>query len=162
LQSCLHRSNHPHTNFFVLPLPHNNNQRQRKRQYSSSSSGFIIAGRRILTNAHCVDNWTQVKVKRRGSDEKYVARVLAVGTECDLAVLAVDDPAFWEGAVPVTFGELPRLQAAVTVVGAFVCCLCVFESAGRRRGGVWGISTAPTHHTPTRTTKYDTPPPLFN
>ena len=33
---------------------------QRKRQYSSTSSGFITAGQRILTNAHCVDHHTQV------------------------------------------------------------------------------------------------------
>lgn len=63
---------------------------QRKRQYSSSSSGFIISGRRILTNAHCVDHGTHVKVKRRGSEVKFVARVLAVGTECDIALLTVD------------------------------------------------------------------------
>ncbi|KAI8465037.1 MAG: trypsin-like cysteine/serine peptidase domain-containing protein [Monoraphidium minutum] len=90
---------------------------QRKRQYSSSSSGFIINGRRILTNAHCVDHHTQVKVKRRGSDKKFVASVLAVGTECDIAMLTVEDDDFWEGAEPVEFGDLPQLQAAVTVVG---------------------------------------------
>ena len=33
---------------------------QRKRQYSSTSSGFITDGKRILTNAHCVDHHTQV------------------------------------------------------------------------------------------------------
>ncbi|MQM15629.1 hypothetical protein Taro_048578 [Colocasia esculenta] len=59
---------------------------QRKRQYSSSSSGFIIAGRRVLTNAHCVEHYTQVKLKKRGSDTKYVATVLAIGTECDIGV----------------------------------------------------------------------------
>lgn len=32
---------------------------QRKRQYSSSGSGFIIEGRRILTNAHCIEHGTQ-------------------------------------------------------------------------------------------------------
>ncbi|MEW5313804.1 MAG: hypothetical protein WDW38_005341 [Sanguina aurantia] len=90
---------------------------QRKRQYSSSSSGFIIEGRRILTNAHCVDHHTQVKVKRRGSDEKYVAQVLSVGTECDIAMLTVADPAFWADVQPVVFGTLPQLQDAVTVVG---------------------------------------------
>ncbi|KAI4374564.1 hypothetical protein MLD38_012546 [Melastoma candidum] len=57
---------------------------QRKRQYSSNSSGFVICGRRVLTNAHSVEHFTQVKVKRRGSDVKYLARVLAVGTECDI------------------------------------------------------------------------------
>eukprot|EP00878_Enallax_costatus_P009462 GHUV01009887.1.p1 GENE.GHUV01009887.1~~GHUV01009887.1.p1 ORF type:complete len:535 (+),score=127.38 GHUV01009887.1:151-1755(+) len=90
---------------------------QRKRQYSSNSSGFIISGRRILTNAHCVDHHTQVKVKRRGSDKKYVASVLAVGTECDIAMLTVEDDSFWSGVEPVVFGSLPQLQDAVTVVG---------------------------------------------
>ncbi|KAL0416990.1 UNVERIFIED_CONTAM: Protease Do-like 9 [Sesamum latifolium] len=57
---------------------------QRKRQYSSSSSGFVIKGRRVLTNAHSVEHYTQVKLKKRGSDTKYVATVLAIGTECDI------------------------------------------------------------------------------
>lgn len=38
----------------------------------------------------------QVKVKRRGSDIKYVARVLSVGAECDIALLAVEDESFWK------------------------------------------------------------------
>ncbi len=57
---------------------------QRKRQFSSNSSGFIIKDRRVLTNAHSVEHHTQVKVKRRGSDTKYLATVLAIGTECDI------------------------------------------------------------------------------
>lgn len=57
---------------------------QRKRQYSSSSSGFVIGGRRVLTNAHSVEHYTQVKLKKRGSDIKYLATVLAIGTECDI------------------------------------------------------------------------------
>jgi hypothetical protein len=45
------------TLFFLYPRHHTNRPQnfslpwQRKRQYSSSSSGFIIQGRRILTNA---------------------------------------------------------------------------------------------------------------
>lgn len=90
---------------------------QRKRQYSSSSSGFIIGGRRVLTNAHSVEHHTQVKLKKRGSDTKYLATVLAIGTECDIALLTVSDDEFWERVSPVEFGELPVLQDAVTVVG---------------------------------------------
>lgn len=90
---------------------------QRKRQYSSSSSGFIIGGRRVLTNAHSVEHYTQVKLKKRGSDTKYVATVLAIGTECDIAMLTVENDEFWEGVSPLEFGELPALQDAVTVVG---------------------------------------------
>lgn len=59
---------------------------QRKRQYSSSSSGFVIGGRRVLTNAHSVEHHTQVKLKKRGSDVKYLATVLAIGTECDIGL----------------------------------------------------------------------------
>ncbi|KAJ9135276.1 hypothetical protein P3X46_032481 [Hevea brasiliensis] len=90
---------------------------QRKRQYSSSSSGFIIRGRRLLTNAHSVEHHTQVKVKKRGSDTKYLATVLAIGTECDIALLTINDDEFWEGVAPIEFGDLPALQDAVTVVG---------------------------------------------
>ncbi|KAK9925241.1 hypothetical protein M0R45_033570 [Rubus argutus] len=90
---------------------------QRKKQYSSSSSGFVIGGRRVLTNAHSVDHHTQVKLKKRGSDTKYLATVLAIGTECDIAMLTVSDDEFWEGISPVEFGSLPALQDAVTVVG---------------------------------------------
>ncbi|KAH9790534.1 protease Do-like 9 [Citrus sinensis] len=90
---------------------------QRKRQYSSSSSGFIVGGRRVLTNAHSVEHHTQVKVKKRGSDTKYLATVLSIGTECDIALLTVKDDEFWEGVSPVEFGDLPALQDAVTVVG---------------------------------------------
>ncbi|XP_030521722.1 protease Do-like 9 isoform X2 [Rhodamnia argentea] len=90
---------------------------QMKRQYSSNSSGFVIKGRRVLTNAHSVEHYTQVKVKKRGSDTKYVAKVLAIGTECDIAMLSVDDDDFWEGVSSVEFGDLPALQDAVTVVG---------------------------------------------
>ena len=45
------------------------------------------------------------------------SQVLAVGTECDIAMLTVADPAFWEGLRPVNFGRLPRLQEQVTVIG---------------------------------------------
>ncbi|KAI9121159.1 hypothetical protein K1719_008192 [Acacia pycnantha] len=90
---------------------------QRKRQYSSSSSGFIIAGKRVLTNAHSVEHHTQVKLKKRGSDTKYLATVLAIGTECDIAMLTVSDDEFWDGVSPLEFGDLPALQDAVTVVG---------------------------------------------
>ncbi|CAI7782156.1 unnamed protein product [Closterium sp. NIES-53] len=90
---------------------------QKRRQFSSTGSGFMIPGRRILTNAHCVEHHTQVKLKRRGDDTKFVARVLAIGVECDIALLAVDDESFWQGRQPLRFGGLPHLEDAVTVVG---------------------------------------------
>eukprot|EP00892_Ulva_mutabilis_P000485 jgi/Ulvmu1/10437/UM062_0034.1 len=100
---------------------------QRQRQYSSSSSGFAVLWgdvdsdgnpkRWLLTNGHSVEYHSQVRVKRRGDDKKYLARVLAIGTECDLALLTVDDAAFWEGLNAMTLGPMPSLQESVAVVG---------------------------------------------
>lgn len=59
-----------------------------------------------------------MKCRRRGSDAKVVARVLAIGVECDLALLAVDDDDFWCGLEGVTLCKsLPRLQESVSVCG---------------------------------------------
>ena len=90
---------------------------QRKRQSSSTSTVFVIEGNMVLTNAHSVEHHTQVKLKKRGSDKKYVAKVLTIGVECDLALLTVEEKEFFEGVAPVKFGVLPRLQDSVTVVG---------------------------------------------
>lgn len=90
---------------------------QLQRQHASTGSGFMISGRRLLTNAHCVEHHTQVKVKRTGDDTRYIANVLAIGEECDIALLTVDDDEFWTGAEPLQFGSLPHLQDSVTVVG---------------------------------------------
>ncbi|XP_071723093.1 protease Do-like 2, chloroplastic [Rutidosis leptorrhynchoides] len=90
---------------------------QKQRQFTSTGSAFMIGEGKLLTNAHCVEHDTQVKVKRRGDDTKYVAKVLARGADCDIALLSVESKEFWKGAEPLQFGRLPRLQDAVTVVG---------------------------------------------
>jgi len=90
---------------------------QMKRQKKSTSSGFLISGRRILTNAHSIVYHTSVLVKKHGSAKKYAAEVVAEGHECDLAMLTVKDDSFWEGVTPLEFGDLPHLQDSVIVVG---------------------------------------------
>ncbi|PUZ64030.1 hypothetical protein GQ55_3G111400 [Panicum hallii var. hallii] len=90
---------------------------QKQRQHSSSGSAFMIGDGKLLTNAHCVEHDTQVKVKRRGDDKKYIAKVLARGIECDLALLSVENEEFWKGTEALSFGRLPCLQDSVTVVG---------------------------------------------
>ncbi|KAL9430809.1 hypothetical protein AB3S75_026076 [Citrus x aurantiifolia] len=90
---------------------------QKQRQYTSTGSAFMIGDGKLLTNAHCVEHYTQVKVKRRGDDTKYVAKVLARGVDCDIALLSVESEEFWKDAEPLCLGHLPCLQDAVTVVG---------------------------------------------
>jgi len=54
---------------------------QTKQQRESTGSGFIVAGNRIITNAHCVADQAHVMVRKHGDPTKYSARVVAVGHE---------------------------------------------------------------------------------
>ncbi|XP_041003493.1 protease Do-like 10, mitochondrial [Juglans microcarpa x Juglans regia] len=90
---------------------------QNKSQRESMGSGFVIPGRKILTNAHVVADYTFVLVRKHGSPTKYRAEVQAVGHECDLAILVVESEEFWEGMTFLELGDIPFLQEAVAVVG---------------------------------------------
>ena len=76
------------------------------------------ACRCIITNAHVVENYSLIQVRCAGSADKYVAKVLCIGHDVDLALLLVPDDSFWEGLPLVTLGSgLPRLASEVFAVG---------------------------------------------
>lgn len=83
----------------------------------SSGTGFIIKGRRIMTNAHVVSWARQLMVKRYQDPRPYVARVVFVGHDCDLALLEVEDALFYEGIEPLDFGPLPKVRSTVVTYG---------------------------------------------
>ncbi|XP_002971553.2 protease Do-like 10, mitochondrial [Selaginella moellendorffii] len=95
---------------YVLPW-------QKKPLRELTGSGFAISDRRILTNAHVVADHSYVMVRKHGSAVKFRAKVQAVGHECDLALLRVDDDDFWEGIEPLELGDIPFLQDSVATVG---------------------------------------------
>jgi len=82
-----------------------------------SGSGAIISGNRILTNAHNVAWAASIDVSRPGLQKKFSAHIQYVDHGCDLALLTVEDPAFFKGIVPLEIGELPRVESAVTAYG---------------------------------------------
>jgi S1-C subfamily serine protease len=87
---------------------------------SSTGSGAIVEtpqGLHILTNAHVVEDATFIEVRREGQSRKTVAEVVGYGEACDLALLSVEDTAFFEGAMPIPIGELPSLGDPATVLG---------------------------------------------
>ncbi|QCD95185.1 Peptidase S1 [Vigna unguiculata] len=90
---------------------------QNKSQRETMGSGFVILGRKILTNAHVVADHTFVLVRKHGCHTKYRAEVKAVGHECDLAILTIENEEFWDGMNPLELGDVPFLQEAVAVVG---------------------------------------------
>ena len=86
----------------------------------ATGSGVIVEtlqGLRVLTNAHVVEDATFIEVRRYGQDKKVVAEVIGYGEECDLALLGVDEPAFFRDAKCIPLGELPALGDPVTVLG---------------------------------------------
>lgn len=90
---------------------------QMKRQYSTTASGFAVSGKRIVTNAHAVAFQTSIRVRKHGSAEKFVARVIGVCHQSDLAVLTVEDESFWRDVDVLEFGDIPELQESITVIG---------------------------------------------
>jgi len=90
---------------------------QSKGIMASGGSGAIIEGNRILTNAHVVSDQTFIQVKKNADPKKYTARLVAIGHDCDLALLKVEDPHFFDNITPLEFGGLPKLQDSVTVMG---------------------------------------------
>jgi S1-C subfamily serine protease len=80
-------------------------------------SGVIIAGRRILTNAHVVESAVSIEVKRADGRDTFPAQVAFISHDADLALIEVEDARFFDAAVPIRIGEMPELQQAVVVYG---------------------------------------------
>ena len=86
-------------------------------QNNSGGSGVIIAGNRILTNAHVVSNQVFVQVRKSGDAKKYTGKVEFVAHDCETAVVTVDDPEFFKGTTPARFGSLPFQRDKVAAYG---------------------------------------------
>ena len=106
--------------------------------HSSSGSGCVIAGNRILTNAHVVSDQTFLQVRLHGGSKKFRARVKAVSHEADLALLTVDDKSFFEGLSPLELSDLPKVQDEVVVYG--------FPKGGDTLSTTKGVISRIEHH----------------
>jgi len=85
---------------------------------SGTGAGFVIEGNRVLTNAHVVSNARFLSLERENDPKRYIARVEHVAHDCDLAVLKVEDPKFFEGAIPLPLSEkIPQIESSVSVYG---------------------------------------------
>ena len=91
---------------------------QGQRVSGGSGSGFIIKGKRILTNAHLIADAKFIQVQREGDAERYRANVAFAAHDCDLAILTVESDAFFDDTRPLPLAKLlPDLNDDVTVLG---------------------------------------------
>ncbi len=84
----------------------------------ATGTGIVIEGKRILTNAHVVAYAGEIQVQAHGTGTKVGAKVVALGTGIDLALLEVDDETIFEGREPLPRSrELPALEETVLAYG---------------------------------------------
>jgi S1-C subfamily serine protease len=103
--------------FTTLRRPHYYQPWGFRNQETSGGSGCILAGGRILTNAHVVANTVYVQVLRTGDTRKVTAKIAFVDHDRELALLEVAEPGFFDDTEPVRFGDLPVRQDKVSVYG---------------------------------------------
>jgi S1-C subfamily serine protease len=83
-----------------------------------SGSGVVIAGQRILTNAHVVMYASEVFVQLRQGGDQHTAKVLAVAPGMDLALVELEDSDVLDGIAPLSLAdELPQPKSQVSVYG---------------------------------------------
>lgn len=83
----------------------------------AGGTGFVIKGKRIMTNAHVVSWARQVIVHRYQDPRPYLADVEFIAHECDLALLSVQDTNFFDNLEPLEFGDLPKVRSTVVTYG---------------------------------------------
>lgn len=84
---------------------------------SGVGAGFVIDGKRIMTNAHVVSNARFLTISKEGDPNPYLAKVLHIAHDCDLALLTVENPAFFKGTSPLEFGGIPEIESVVSAYG---------------------------------------------
>ncbi|WP_309496658.1 PDZ domain-containing protein [Sulfurovum sp.] len=104
----------------------------------STGSGAIIENNYILTNAHVVANETFLEVQRYGQRKRYIANVVFVSHQADLALLKVEEKAFFEGVTPLTFGTLPEVEESIVVYG--------YPMGGSTLSATIGVVSRVEHH----------------
>lgn len=116
---------------------------------SSFSTAFVFSAesRLLLTNRHCVSHCVSLEARRRGDHRKFEARILARGVDCDLALLTVDAPAFWEGS-----GATSELLLRLDPPELFTEIMCVGYPTGGdtlcvTKGVVSRVDSEDTHDT---------------
>lgn len=93
---------------------------EKSPQMKMTGSGFIIDGRRILTNHHVIEDAVDIRLQKHGSSRRWPARVITAGPDVDLALLEVitDAEDFFSGTSAVVWSDdVPALQERVSVRG---------------------------------------------
>jgi hypothetical protein len=89
---------------------------EKQPPWTRTVTGLVVPGKRILVASTAFGNPLLVEAQKLGGDARTVARVELVDHEGPLALVAVDDPAFWEGLWPLPLEPRAWSEGAVQVL----------------------------------------------
>jgi len=89
---------------------------EKQAPWTRTVTGLVVPGQRILVASTAFGNHLLVEAQKLGSEARSVARVELVDQEGPLALVAVDDPAFWEGLEPLSLAERAPAEGDVTIL----------------------------------------------
>jgi S1-C subfamily serine protease len=87
------------------------------RVQPSVASGFVIAGGRVLTNAHAVSDSRLLAIFLHNDPEPHVATVLQIAHDCDLALVVPSEAGLLDKIPALAIGGLPRIGSTVETLG---------------------------------------------
>jgi len=89
---------------------------EKQAPWTRTVTGLVVPGQRILVASTAFGNHLLVEAQKLGSEARSVARVELVDQEGPLALIAVDDPAFWDGLEPLPLAERAPAEGDVTIL----------------------------------------------
>jgi hypothetical protein len=89
---------------------------EKQAPWTRTVTGLVVPGRRILVASTAFGNHVLVEAQKLGTDARAVARVEQVDHEGPLALIAVDDPAFWDGLEPLPLADRAPGDGEVTLL----------------------------------------------
>jgi hypothetical protein len=89
---------------------------EKQSPWTRTVTGLVVPGPRILAASTAFGNPLLVEAQKLGSEAHTVARVELVDHEGPLALIAVDDPAFWEGLAPLPLDTRAPGEGAVAIL----------------------------------------------
>ncbi len=87
-----------------------------KRAQSVSKFGAVIEGKELLTTAGGLANHTLVRIQKGGRGKWTNGEVRWIDYQANLAIIGVEDDAFWEGLAPVIFTDAKGLKENLQVI----------------------------------------------
>ena len=113
-----------------------------------TGSGFLISKNRIMTNAHVVSDSALILVYFHNDPQPYPARVAAIGHDCDLAILELEDTARIEKVPALAFAGLPELRSRVVTYGYPAGGTIVWRGLRLNHSFILASSTSPSATVP--------------